>query len=74
MVMVVSLAYLSLGASLTWPSPAVSSLEKDNSTLVGTEIVLSAAEKDMTGELYGLARQMVFVSTFYYTHSFDWAT
>ncbi|XP_045135931.1 facilitated trehalose transporter Tret1-like isoform X2 [Portunus trituberculatus] len=45
------MAYVALGASITWSSPAVSSIEKDNSTLVGTEIVLTAAEKDMTGSL-----------------------
>ncbi|KAK8389253.1 hypothetical protein O3P69_020889 [Scylla paramamosain] len=50
-VLIVTLAYVALGASITWPSPAVSSIEKDNSTLVGTEIVLTAAEKDMTGSL-----------------------
>ncbi|KAG0714462.1 Sugar transporter ERD6-like 4 [Chionoecetes opilio] len=51
MALTVSLAYMVLGATLTWPSPAVSSLDKDNSTLVGTEIVFDAAQKDMTGSL-----------------------
>lgn len=50
LVLMVTLSCVSLGATLTWPSPAVSSLDKDNSTLVGTEIVLTSAEKDMTGE------------------------
>ena len=50
-VLIVTIAYVALGASITWPSPAVSSIEKDNSTLVGTEIVLTAAQKDMTGKL-----------------------
>ena len=48
--MATTMAYVAIGATLTWPSPAVSSLEKDNSTLVGTQIVLTKAEKDMTGE------------------------
>lgn len=51
LVLMVAVAYVALGATLTWPSPALSSLDKDNSTLVGTEIVLTEAEKDMTGSL-----------------------
>lgn len=49
MVLMVTLSCVSLGATLTWPSPAISSLDKDNSTLLDTEVVLTAAEKDMTG-------------------------
>lgn len=50
-IILLTMAYVSLGATLTWPSPAISSLSEDNSTLVGTEIVLTSAEKDMTGSL-----------------------
>ncbi|KAG0711150.1 Facilitated trehalose transporter Tret1 [Chionoecetes opilio] len=51
LVLMLSMGYVALGATLTWPSPALSSLDKDNATLVGTEIVLNAAQKDMTGSL-----------------------
>ncbi|XP_064118689.1 facilitated trehalose transporter Tret1-like [Macrobrachium nipponense] len=47
----VSLGYFCLGTTLTWPSPALSDIDVNNVTLVGTEISFSSAEKDMTGSL-----------------------
>ncbi|XP_042884241.1 solute carrier family 2, facilitated glucose transporter member 8-like [Penaeus japonicus] len=46
--------HFSLGATLPWPSPALSSMAENNATLVGTEIVLTSAEMDMTGSLVSL--------------------
>ncbi|KAK4286871.1 hypothetical protein Pmani_040040 [Petrolisthes manimaculis] len=51
LISLVTLAYVALGTTLTWASPAISSLSEDNSTLVGTEISLSSADKDMAGSL-----------------------
>ncbi|XP_069947355.1 uncharacterized protein [Cherax quadricarinatus] len=49
LVSVVTFSYFSLGAALPWPSPALSDLAQNNGTLVGTQITLNSAEKDMTG-------------------------
>ncbi|XP_042884240.1 facilitated trehalose transporter Tret1-like [Penaeus japonicus] len=46
--------HFALGATLPWPSPALSSMAENNATLVGTEIVLTSAEMDMTGSLVSL--------------------
>ncbi|XP_042875211.1 facilitated trehalose transporter Tret1-like [Penaeus japonicus] len=51
LVSLVGLSYFSLGAMLPWPSPALSDMAENNATLVGTEITLTSAEKDMTGSL-----------------------
>ncbi|XP_069985325.1 facilitated trehalose transporter Tret1 [Penaeus vannamei] len=51
LVSLVGLSYFSLGAILPWPSPALSDMARNNATLVGTEISLTSAEKDMTGSL-----------------------
>lgn len=51
LVCMVTLAYVSLGAIITWPSPALSSLAENNATLVGTEVVFNSTQKDMTGSL-----------------------
>ncbi|KAK3853323.1 hypothetical protein Pcinc_040129 [Petrolisthes cinctipes] len=51
LISLVSLSYVALGSTLTWSSPAISSLSEDNSTLVGTEISLSSSDKDMAGSL-----------------------
>lgn len=51
LVSLVSLGYLCLGTTLTWPSPALSDLENNNRTLVGTEIVFNSFGKDLTGSL-----------------------
>ncbi|XP_037780838.1 translation initiation factor IF-2-like isoform X1 [Penaeus monodon] len=51
LVSLVGLSYFSLGAMLPWPSPALSDMAENNATLVGTEIFLTSAEKDMTGSL-----------------------
>ncbi|XP_045593310.1 facilitated trehalose transporter Tret1-like [Procambarus clarkii] len=51
LVSLASFSYFSLGAALPWPSPALSDLAENNSTLFGTEISLNSAEKDMTGSL-----------------------
>ncbi|XP_053653902.1 facilitated trehalose transporter Tret1-like isoform X2 [Cherax quadricarinatus] len=49
-----SMGHFSLGATLTWPSPALSDMATNNATLVGTQMVLSTAEMDMTGSLVSL--------------------
>nr|XP_027236985.1 sugar transporter ERD6-like [Penaeus vannamei] len=46
--------HFALGATLPWPSPALSSMAENNSTLVGTEITLTPAQMDMTGSLVSL--------------------
>nr|XP_027221317.1 uncharacterized protein LOC113813521 [Penaeus vannamei] len=56
LVSLVGLSYFSLGAILPWPSPALSDMARNNATLVGTEISLTSAEKDMTGSLVYLGR------------------
>lgn len=49
--------HFALGATLPWPSPALSSMAENNSTLVGTEITLTPAQMDMTGARGGWAGQ-----------------
>ncbi|KAK7068322.1 hypothetical protein SK128_016641 [Halocaridina rubra] len=51
LVCLVSLGYVCLGSTLTWPSPALSDMLTNNGTLVGTEINFNSLEKDMTGSL-----------------------
>ncbi|XP_042886551.1 facilitated trehalose transporter Tret1-like isoform X2 [Penaeus japonicus] len=45
------LGNFTMGASQPWPSPGLADMEVNNKTLVGTEISLSLAQKDMTGSL-----------------------
>lgn len=53
MLQIITIGNVGNGAILSWASPALSSLENDNSTLVGTELVLTEIEKDLVGE-YGV--------------------
>ncbi|KAK8388444.1 hypothetical protein O3P69_020434 [Scylla paramamosain] len=48
---IASLGQFSLGSSLNWPSPALSDLALNNLTWVGTELVLTPAQMEMTGSL-----------------------
>ncbi|ROT66545.1 putative facilitated trehalose transporter Tret1-2-like [Penaeus vannamei] len=45
------LGNFTMGASQPWPSPGLADMDVNNRTLVGTEISLSLAQKDMTGSL-----------------------
>ncbi|XP_069189645.1 facilitated trehalose transporter Tret1-like [Procambarus clarkii] len=54
LVIMASMGHFSVGATLTWPSPALSDLARDNTTLVGTEMVLTTSQMDMTGSLVSL--------------------
>ncbi|KAG0721854.1 hypothetical protein GWK47_045587 [Chionoecetes opilio] len=47
-VIISSMSHFSMGSTLTWPSPALSDLALNNITLVGTELVLTPAQIDMT--------------------------
>ncbi|XP_063855427.1 facilitated trehalose transporter Tret1-like [Scylla paramamosain] len=51
MLQIITLGNVAAGSAISWPSPALSALEKDNSTLVGTVLVLTTAEKDLVGSL-----------------------
>ncbi|XP_050703890.1 facilitated trehalose transporter Tret1-2 homolog [Eriocheir sinensis] len=42
------------GSNTSWPSPALSDIAVNNSTWLGTDITLTAAQKDMTGSLVSL--------------------
>ncbi|KAG0727072.1 hypothetical protein GWK47_035398 [Chionoecetes opilio] len=48
-VIISSMSHFSMGSTLTWPSAALSDLALNNITLVGTELVLTPAQIDMTG-------------------------
>lgn len=48
---IASLGHFSMGSLLSWPSPALSDLERYNVTWVGTELVLTPVQMDMTGSL-----------------------
>ena len=49
---IVSMSHFSLGAYLTWPSPALSDLALSNVTLVDTELALTTVQMDMTGKCF----------------------
>ncbi|XP_045136100.1 facilitated trehalose transporter Tret1-like [Portunus trituberculatus] len=51
---IASLGHFSTGSVLTWPSPALSDLARNNVTWVGTELVLTSMQVDMTGSLVSL--------------------
>ncbi|XP_063858916.1 solute carrier family 2, facilitated glucose transporter member 6-like isoform X2 [Scylla paramamosain] len=51
---IASLGHFSLGSALSWPSPALSNLARSNVTWVGTELVLTPMQMDMTGSLVSL--------------------
>ncbi|KAK7051429.1 hypothetical protein SK128_010949, partial [Halocaridina rubra] len=54
LVCMASMGHISIGATLPWPSPALSDIAVNNATLVGTEITLTSLQKDMTGSLVSL--------------------
>ncbi|XP_037778186.1 LOW QUALITY PROTEIN: facilitated trehalose transporter Tret1-like [Penaeus monodon] len=53
-VILASLGHLAIGSNITFPSVAVSDLERYNTTITGAQVTLTDTEKDMMGSLVSL--------------------
>ncbi|XP_069972714.1 uncharacterized protein [Penaeus vannamei] len=54
LVALASLGHLAIGSNITFPSVAVSDLERCNTTITGGQLALTDTEKDMMGSLVSL--------------------
>ncbi|XP_042886117.1 facilitated trehalose transporter Tret1-like [Penaeus japonicus] len=54
LVVLASLGHLAIGSNVTFPSVAVSDLDNNNTTITGSQLVLTDTEKDMMGSLVSL--------------------